>query len=152
MNYTPGEFSKWSAKGKWFLQRSLSALFLTLHLSGDIRSLSCLGPTRQTGETLHKQLKLLLWHLCIRTLAGSREIRDGCRLCCLSTLPTFLWVNPTIVLRWISDWCYVFCDERALEPLMYSERLSSSQFLKMRSRLHYETDVVTKIACVSLSG
>lgn len=88
-----------------------------------------------------------------QTLAGSREIRDGCRLCCLSTLLTFLWVNPTIVLRWISGWCYIFCDERALEPLMYSQEAGVIPLRqKMRSCLRYEREVISKIACISLFG
>lgn len=33
--------------------------FLTLHLSVDMLSLSSLVPTRQTGETLHKQPEAL---------------------------------------------------------------------------------------------
>lgn len=53
------------------------------------------------------------------------------------------WMNKWLVL------CFLWW---VLEPLMYCERIASSHFLKMRSCLHYETDAITKIACISFFG
>lgn len=119
---------------KWIEIFSPQNFILTL--SGDFNHLSCFGVRQagEPGETIHKQLNLLLTH-CVCTLVGSWDFSDGW----LSHLHFLCTVqiseeNPAFVLTWWSGRCSFSVTEEQtfqMNVLMYQISIQLLQMWQM---------------------